>query len=177
MWGVDPDTLSLLNAWLPARLEVTKRAASSLLPCALSPITFGLKPSDLYFSDRQPSEITFFGLGGPLVDQSIVLLKACNTDWLKWNNQPEYAKTAMVIRSEREAKPSGVVLAEKPVGRGRILLTTLPATSPSIKAERINRTVLANLGLALKEGWTPADLCLEQGFSCALLLVVSSLCL
>jgi beta-galactosidase len=163
VWGADPEKLDRLNALLPARLEVTKREASSLLPGALSPITFGLEPSGLYFCDQHPSVITSLGLAGPLIDQSIVLLKDCDTDWLKWNNQPEYAKTAMVFRSEREAKPSGVVLAEKSVGSGRLLLTTLPLTPQSLKAERIARTVLANLGLELMEGMDSGKPLLKTG--------------
>lgn len=163
VWGVDPDKLSCLNAWLPARLDVTRRASSSLLPGVPSRITFGLKPSDLYFSEEQPSEIVFLGLGGPLIDQSTVLLKDCDTDWLKWNNRPEYAKTAMVIRSERESKPSGVVLAEKAVGDGRLLITTLSPNPRSVKAERINRIILQNLGLALNDGMDSGKPLLRTG--------------
>ena len=152
VWGAAPSTLEALNVLLPARLELTDRAASSLVPVMPSAITVGLEPSGLYFCDQKPPDFTYLGLAGPLIDEGRALLAACNTDWLKWNNQPEYAKTAMVIRSEGEAKPSGVVLAEMPVGRGRLLLTSLSSTPMSVKAERIDRTVLANLGIALKAG-------------------------
>jgi beta-galactosidase len=131
---------------------VTQRSATSLLPGASSPVTYGFKPSNLYFCDQRPSEITSTGLAGALIDRSVVLLKDCDTDWMKWNGQPEYAKTAMVFRSEQEAKPSGVVLAEKQVGKGRILLTTLPSAPRTIKAERLPRGVLANLGIQLQPG-------------------------
>jgi hypothetical protein len=152
VWGVASDALPKLNALLPASLAVTERSASSLLPGVTSPVTYGLKPSNLYFCDQRPPEITAEGLAGALIDRSVVLLKDCNTDWMKWNGQPEYAKTAMVFRSEQEAKPSGVVLAEKQVGNGRILLTTLPAAPRTIKAERLPRSILANLGIQLKPG-------------------------
>jgi beta-galactosidase len=163
VWGADPGTLEALNVLLPTRLEATHRAASSLVPVMPSAITTGLEPSGLYFSDQRPSDITDLGLAGPLIDQSRALLAACNTDWLKWNNQPEYAKTAMVIRSEREAKPSGVVLAEMAVGRGLLLLTTLSSTPSSVKAERIDRTILANLGVALKAGMDSGKPLLRTG--------------
>ena len=163
VWGVIPKSLPWLNAWLPARLEVRTRAASSLPPGAFSPVTVGLKPSDLYFCDQQPSEITTLALGGPLIEQSSVLLKDCDTDWLKWNNQPEYAKTAMIFRSEQEAKPPGAVLAEKSIGSGRLLLTTLSSIPRSLKAERINRTVLENLGLTLKHGMDSGKPLLKTG--------------
>ncbi len=97
-------------------------------------IIFGLEPDNLYCCDQRPPEISDTGLAGPLVEQGSVLLAACNTDWLKWNNQPEYAKTAMVVRSERETKPSGVVLVEKHMGVGRLLVTTLPAAPNTVKA-------------------------------------------
>jgi len=161
--GAAPGKLEMLNALLPARLEVTLRVASSLLPVLPSAITAGLEPSDLYFSDQRPPDITESGLAGPLIEESKALLKACDTDWLKWNNQPEYAKTAMVVRSEQEAKPSGIVLADKSVGRGRLLLTTLSSAPRSVKAERIVRTILANLRLSLKAGMDSGKPLLRTG--------------
>lgn len=156
VWGADPVTLAQLNTLLPAPLELSRREASSLLPAsptaASSPLLAGLPPSALYFSEQKPSTITEIGLGGPLIEQSIPLLKACDTDWLRWNKQPEYAKTAMVIRSERESKPSGVVLAEKDVAKGRLLITTLPTTPKLVKSEQLIQTFLANLGIPLAEG-------------------------
>lgn len=62
------------------------------------------------------------------------------------------AKTAMEVRSEREAKPSGVLSADKLLGQGRLLLTTLSMTPLSVKTERIDRTILANLGVPLRAG-------------------------
>jgi beta-galactosidase len=153
VWGADPATLSVLNTLLPAPLELSHREASSLLPAntasASSPLLAGMTPASLYFSEQKPSTITEIGLGGPLIAQSTPLLKACDTDWLKWNKQPEYAKTAMVIRSEREAKPSGVVLAEKECGKGRLLITTLPSAPKLVKSEQLIQLFLSNLGVPL----------------------------
>ena len=104
VWGAAAGTLPKLNALLPDLLAVDQRAASSLLPAVSSPITYGIKPSNLYFCDQRPADVTDAGLSGPIVSQSVVLLKDCNTDWLKWNGQPEYAKTAMVFRSEQESQ-------------------------------------------------------------------------
>jgi hypothetical protein len=163
VWGAAPDTVPKLNALLPAPLSITQRSASSLLPSATSPVTYRLKPSNLYFCDQRPSEFTSAGLGGTLIERSVVLLKDCDTDWMKWNGQPEYAKTVMVFRSEREAKPSGVVLAEMRAGSGRILLTTLPSAPKTIKAERIPRTILANLGVQLQSGMDVGKPLLKTG--------------
>ncbi len=151
LWGVDSETASVLS-WLPARLTVTDRAASSLLPGSHSLITDGLRPDNLYFCDQTPPVITQTGLGGPLIESGEALLKDCNTNWLLWNNQPEYAKTAMVLRSEREASPSGVVLAQRRVDAGSLLVTTLPIAPATLRAENVNRALLTNLGLSLRAG-------------------------
>lgn len=149
VWGVASKTLTQLNALLPAPIEMTNRQSSSLLPAASGPVTAGLKPSDLYFSESSPPIILDSGLSGPLVKQGTVLLEASNTDWLKWNKQPEYAKTAMVLRSERESKPSGAALVEVKRGSGRLLLINVPAWSPVYKAQLMDRRLLENLGVGL----------------------------
>ncbi len=150
VWGVNAATLSGLNALLPAALELTNRKSSSLVIGASDPVTAGLKPSDMYFSELSPSLILGCGLGGPLAAQGTVLLKACDTDWLRWNKQPEYAKTAMVFRSELEAKSSGAGLIELKVGGGRLLVCALPADSPLFQAQSLDRRILENLGIPLK---------------------------
>ncbi|MDD4922717.1 MAG: glycoside hydrolase family 2 TIM barrel-domain containing protein, partial [Bacteroidales bacterium] len=116
VWGVDVAQLSALNALLPAPLDITSRKSSSLLAASTDDLVKGLSPADLYFSELRPSEIITRGLAGPLVAQSSVLLKACDTDWLLWNKQAEFAKTGMVMRSEREYKPSGAALISKKMG-------------------------------------------------------------
>jgi beta-galactosidase len=152
VWGASAAQLPALNRLLPAPLQVTQRAASSLLVAAHDDITKGLTNAGLYLSEQRPPEFIMQGLAGPLVAQSTVLLKAPETDWLKWNKQPEYAKTAMVIRSEREAKPSGIALIAKKAGAGRLLVTTLPAAPRLPKAEKAVRQLLANLGVPLDAG-------------------------
>jgi hypothetical protein len=149
VWGLAQDTLSQLNRLLPEPIELTSRRSSSLLPVASSPVVAGLKPSDLYFSQSTPPIILDGGLGGRLVAQGTVLLEASNTDWLKWNKEAEYAKTAMVLRSEREAKPSGAALVEVKQGSGTLLITNLPAWSHVYKAQRMTRQLLANIGIGL----------------------------
>jgi beta-galactosidase len=149
VWGVAAKTLPQLNGLLPAPVEITGRQSSSLLPVTASPVTAGLKPSDLYFSESSPQTILDGGLSGPLVKQGTVLLEAANTDWLKWNKEAEYAKTAMVLRLERESKPSGAAIVEVKQGSGRLLLINVPAWSPVYKAQLMDRRLLENLGVAL----------------------------
>jgi beta-galactosidase len=163
VWGADSKSIVQLSALLPAPLSVVDRTASSLLPAVAGPLNGGLKPSNLYFCNQRPPDITHVALAGPLITQSTILLKDCGTDWLKWNNQPEYAKTAMVLRSELEAKPSGVVLAEKSIGKGRLLLTTLSSIPASIKEENVVRQILANMGFQLQAGMDSGKPLLRTG--------------
>jgi hypothetical protein len=149
VWGANATTLPKLNALLPLPLELTDRKSTSLVTGASDPLTAGLKSSDLYFSELSPPLILDGGLGGRLVEKSAVLLKACNTDWMKWNKEAEYAKTAMVLRSEREAKPSGAALIEAKAGRGRLIVCKLPAESPLFKVQTLDRDILAHLGISL----------------------------
>jgi beta-galactosidase len=163
VWGAEQNRIKKLNDLLPAPLELTSRTASSLVPETPDNITAGITPSDLYFSELHPAEIISQGLSGPLAAQSTVLLSACNTDWLKWNKQPEYAKTAMVLRSERETKPSGIALMMTKTGNGRLLVTTLPAAPRLIKAEKVVRKLLTNLGIPLETGTDAGNPLLKTG--------------
>jgi beta-galactosidase len=149
VWGVSP----ALNRLLPAPVALTDRKASSLLPVAASSFTKGISAADLYLSEMRPPEMIENGLTGAFVRNGTVLLEACNTDWLQWNKQPEYAKTAMILRSEREAKPSGVALAEGAHnGPGHLLVTTLPPAPRQTKEEKVIRQLLTNMGVSLGAG-------------------------
>lgn len=163
VWGVGKEQLAALNALLPEPLEVGERNASSLLPVQPSPVTAGLAAADLYYSELVPPLITTQGLSGKFVHSAELLLKACDTDWLRWNKQPENGKTAMVVRSELEAKGPGAVLVSKTVGAGRMLVTTLPAAPRLAKQEKTVRTILANLGIELGKGRDVGQPLLKDG--------------
>ncbi len=152
VWGADAATIGQLNALLPSPLELTARTASSLVPVAADALTAGLTPESLYFSERSPSTILAAGLGGPFIVKATSLLAANNTDWRAWNGQGEPTKTAMVLRSEREAKPSGVALALLPSGRGRIIVCNIAPAGQTLQATALNRTLLINLGVVLSDG-------------------------
>jgi hypothetical protein len=137
---------------LPSPLELTSRTASSLVPVANGGLIAGVTPAALYFSELSPPTILPAGLGGPLIDKAQILLTANNVDWTTWNRQGEATKTARVLRSEREAKPSGVALAEMKSGNGRIVVSNIPVAPQTSQAATLNRMLLANLGVALGEG-------------------------
>ena len=149
VWGVRPEMVSALNNVLPGRIELYPRKVSSLLPVGQDSITAGLTAADLYFSEMRPPEVVDYTIGGPVLTGGRVVLEACNTDWLKWNKQPEYAKTAMVVRSELEAKAPGAVLAVIPMGKGRVVVSTLPVSPRVDREARAVRILLRNLGVTL----------------------------
>jgi hypothetical protein len=150
VWGVSAGSLDKLNALLPAPLELTARQSSSLVVAHQDPVVAGLKNSGMYFTELSPRIILDGGLGGAFVDKGTVLLAANNTDWGRWNKEAEFAKTSMVVRSEREAKPSGAALVVFKQGQGRLLVCNLPADSALFKAQTLDRQILANLGVPLK---------------------------
>ncbi|WP_114941774.1 glycoside hydrolase family 2 protein [Mucilaginibacter endophyticus] len=152
VWGVNSTGTEALNKLLPATIAVTERKSSSLLPVSADGITNGIDAANMYFSELNPADIISNGLDGELVKQSKILLTANNTDWQKWNKQAEYAKTAMVVRSELEAKPSGAAMIVYEKGAGKLVVTTLPANPKLLKGIRLIRRLLGNAGVALAEG-------------------------
>ena len=150
-WGADSASLGKLNAFLPAPLELTRRPASSLLIKNENMIVDGMRIADFYFSEQSPAEVFTLGLSGPLQRQSDIVLQGSHTDWLKWNKQPEYAKTAMILRSERESQPASNILISKQVGKGELMVTSFPVQSRLLKIQRAVRKMLYNLGLPLNQ--------------------------
>jgi hypothetical protein len=163
VWGARNETLPALNLLLPAPLELTGRNASSLALGAKSPITAGLRPSEMYFSELVPPTVLDGGLGGPLVAKSAILLHASNVDWMMWNRQPEYAKTEMVFRSEMEAKPSGAALIEFKNGSGQLLVSNLTINSGATQEQFLIRRILANIGVPVPVSVSPDEAMLADG--------------
>ncbi len=146
-----PEALPALNQLLPAALELEARNCASLLPVTEHPLIAELHPSNLYFCELDPSTIMEYGMTGPLVEQGQVLLKACNTDWRQWNRQMENVKTAMVLRSEREAKGAEAALLRLPVDEGTLVVSTINGFTEATERVKFGRRLLANLGLHLEE--------------------------
>ena len=160
IWGVDPATLPALNALLPQPLQLTNREASSLLIQSADPLLSGLDNSDFYFTESQPTPILTHGLAGPLVTSGRTLLAACPTDWRRWNGQAEPVKTAAVLRSERESKPSSAALVEYKSGKGRYLISSLALNSR--EGRKLWKRMLANAGIVLNDRKTPPDQAFDE---------------
>lgn len=160
VWGVDPASLPALNALLPAPLRLTDRAASSLLVESPDPILAGLDNGDFYFTESQPTPMIRHGLAGPFVVGGRTLLAAPAAEWRRWNNRAEPVKTAALLRSEREAKPTGAALVEYPSGRGRTLVTSFVPTSRAGRA--LWKRLLANAGVTLTERPAAPDAAFDE---------------
>jgi hypothetical protein len=96
-WGLNPETAEYFG--LEVTLTPLKR--SSFLPTGLS-WSAGMKNSDFYFCEDQKEDACEYTLSGRVIDEGTVILRACRTDWRKWNKRGEDMKTAATIRSEYE---------------------------------------------------------------------------
>ena len=149
VWVTRPETLPLVNQLLPASVTLTDHDAASLLADRADPVTASFSLAELYFAENSSRTILTHGLAGPLVAGGRALMEACPTDWRRWNGQGENTKTASVLRSEREAQPSGAALVTDGAGPGRLLVTSLPSAAPSPQHQQLLRKLFANLGVGL----------------------------
>jgi len=150
VFGIQPESLSSLNEYLPEPLELTSRPAYSFITKSQDDVTSTLGNPDFYFAEISKQPIMSYGLSGPFTDNSKILLKACNTDWKMWNNRPEYLKTGAVIRSERESKAAGNTLVVQESGNTKIYVLSLDPeilfkTNPVIVSK-----MFKNLGVIIK---------------------------
>jgi hypothetical protein len=150
IWGVSPENIENLNLWLPWKLELTDRKATSFLKKRDDPIIGSLGNKEFYFSELSRLPVMKNGLSGEIVRKGEVILEACNTDWTRWNGRPENMKTAAVVRSEREAKPGGVALLKVQAGSGQIYLCSLDLLSLKSEGEELTKILFRNLGINLK---------------------------
>jgi len=151
VWGVSPESKDRLNALLPYSLELTERNTTSFVKKANDLFIDTLNNKDFYFTELTRQPVMQYGLAGDIVQRGKVILEACNTDWRRWNSRPEYLKTASVYRSEREAKPEGAALVKVASGKGQLYLTSIDLRQLKSEGETLQRTMLANLGLTLKD--------------------------
>ncbi|MHB1459000.1 MAG: glycoside hydrolase family 2 protein [Armatimonadota bacterium] len=152
VWGLDKKSLPEMNRILPAPVTLTDRTAVSLVPKEKSLLTANMRMSDLYFADQPFGSVVLpQGLDGQFVKDGNVILEACNTDWRRWNDRSENIKTASVLRSERETKPSSAALVELAKGKGRYLVCTIDLSVSTPKHMQLVRRLLGNLGVKLSE--------------------------
>ncbi len=150
IWGVPTLNPNPLNNLLPEPVTITNRQSISLVPVGKNPITASIPLSNLYFNENSSVGLVMqSGLGGPFVDKNRVLLAACNTDWRRWNDNPENIKTGSVFRSEMETKPSGAALVKYAGGSGKLFLCSLQPQLYTAQRLQLLRSLTGNMGVAL----------------------------
>jgi hypothetical protein len=108
-----------------------------------------LDNKDFYFTELSKQPVMKYGLNGEIVQKGEVILKACNTDWSKWNSHAEFLKTAAVYRSERESKAEGAAIVKVQVGKGQLYLNSVDLMLLKADGEELIKTLLKNLGVQL----------------------------
>ncbi len=151
VWGLTEESVDSFSMLLPHPVKLTKRDTSSLVIKSSHPIVSGMTHADFYFSEIQKSPVMTRGLAGPFVDNGIVILEACNANWREWNQVGESAKTAKLVRSERESKPAGTAMVQCQMGKGTITVNTLTEFDNTDFGIETLRKMLANAGVALGE--------------------------
>lgn len=150
---LNKESLAQVNALLPYPVVLEDRKATSFLVEKTSAVMNGLGHADFYFSELMPNEHTAmqFGMSGDFVAKSQPLLRACPTDWQRWNYRSETSKTGNVYRSERETKGADVVLTcWKEEGTGReIYLSTLALDEIRLETQPVVSRLLTNAGVQI----------------------------
>ena len=150
IWKAEPSSCSLIEQLTGGSATVYEREASSYIIKQKHPILRNERNRSYYFSEKTDKPVSIHTLGGDWLDDAKILLEACNTDWRKWNFQPESTKTASVYRSELEEKPPGHIIVQKSFGEGELIISTLDLfTLSKIFRWRI-RKMIHSLGGPLK---------------------------
>ncbi len=127
--GLSPESAEQLNSVLPYKIALSPRKATSFVKTADAPLLAGLNNSDFYFTellnDDPERTMMKYGIGGDFAKMATVLLSACPADWSRWNKKSEYAKTAAVLRSEREENGEPAAIAELKIGKADIIISSL----------------------------------------------------
>jgi len=146
LWCPVPASLEMYGKLLPGTLELDSRPASSFIPEPRSWM-HGLLNSDFYFSEIQQDDVSSYSLKGSFVDEGIVLLNACNTDWRRWNRRPEELKTAAVLRSENENKGASPVFVKRQYGCATIYVSTFSNFAATEKGYNTLEKLLTAVGI------------------------------
>lgn len=146
--GITPQSLEVINSFLSWPVALEEREATSFLVSPSASELQGLSHADFYFSELIPRGKTAmnYGLSGDFSLKAEVLLRACNTDWQRWNYRPETSKTGNVFRSEQEAKGSDIVIAKLKTGKSDVIISTLDLKEIRQETRGVMSKLLQNLG-------------------------------
>lgn len=148
---LNKESLEQVNALLPYSVTLEDRKATSFLVEKTAAAMEGLGHADFYFSELMPNEHTAIssGMSGDFILKSQTLLRACPTDWQRWNYRAETSKTGNVYRSEREAKGADVVLSCLKQNGCEIYLSTLNLDEIRLETQPVASRLLTNIGVQI----------------------------
>ncbi|MFC4673788.1 glycoside hydrolase family 2 protein [Dysgonomonas termitidis] len=149
--GVNRQSADFINKIMPYAVALEEREATSFLKEGEPLLLQGLNHSDFYFSEliQRGGTAMHYGLSGDFAMKADVILRACNTDWQRWNYRPETSKTGNVFRSEREAKGSDIVIASIKSGNAEIIISSLDLSEISTETTSLLTKILSNLGATI----------------------------
>jgi beta-galactosidase len=130
---VAPENLDNVNFLLPARISLLPQKTSALFADRQAPETASIALADLYFGNQADKTILSYGLAGPLVKDSKILMMSMffSEGWI--HDTSENGSPALIV-----------------YGNGcRILLTTLMADVRSERRLKLMRSLFSNLGVRL----------------------------
>lgn len=146
VWGAADVSIDFIDAVTNSKIEFYERNASSYIVSSQHPILNGQSNASLYFTEITKNPISTKTIGGRWTGNANVILEACNTDWRKWNYQPENVKTAMVYRAEQEAKPTGNVIVSQKMCSGEIIVSTVDFFDVGDQTRFLVRSMISHLG-------------------------------
>jgi beta-galactosidase len=133
-----------LNNFLPVKVEITTRGATSLESNRSTSIGkyFGLP--DLYFAEvKDDNKILKQGLSGDIVKQGTIVFDASNTDWSLFNQSPENRKCAQIVLYEHLKKPQGVAMVNSALNNAQLSLSTIDYKIPGKETADFWKNVFA----------------------------------
>ena len=143
VWNMTPSARAFISQVTGKSISVFRRDATSYIIKESHPMLNGQTLASLYFSEKVKTPVSEYVFS---LDGATSLLDPCRTDWTKWNYQGENIKTAQVLRSEREKKPEGSVLASLKVGKGEIIVSALDPFKAGNSGVSLTHEMLYNIG-------------------------------
>lgn len=153
--GISPEGVKVLNNYLPEKLIIEPREATSFLKKQNNYMLSGLNHADFYFTEMlggyslaatKQQKAMYYGLKGEFVNRGNVLVEACQTDWGKWVYSQVPTKTAAIIRSEREQKGALPAIVSLTNNGGEIIASSIDFVGLGQDGESLFRCLLSNLG-------------------------------
>jgi len=145
-WGADHPSKKLIESLTGSEVQFFDREATSYLIKGQHAIVRKENNASYYFSELTKEPVSTISIGGHWVEESNLILEACNTDWLKWNYQGEDIKTAKVYRSERETKNPGNVIVQQAYGKGELIVSTIDLFGSGKAGRAKAGSMIKNLG-------------------------------